>query len=139
MDAEIRFREYLEERFGITLPEGVEFEGEKSLRVMNSELKKFRTTTPKGFPASRMKGKFPKPSTNFIQLFGHLATKNTIELNRENALSYLQRQDVSTEQEAQTGYVILTHKKAILGIGFYRDGKIENMLPKGRKIRITQG
>ena len=135
---EQRFRDYLLERFGITLPEGVGFEGEKSLRVMNSELKEFKTTTPKGFPASRMKGKFPKPSTNFIQLFGHLATKNRIELNREDALDYLQRKDLKTEQDAETGYVILTHKNATLGIGFYRGKEIENMLPKGRKIRLTQ-
>ncbi|MCP4646948.1 MAG: hypothetical protein GY852_04325 [bacterium] len=134
---EERFRNYLLDRFGITLPEGVEFEGEKSLRVMNSELKEFKTTTPKGFPASGMKGKFPKPSTNFIQLFGHLATKNSIELNREDALNYLQRKDLKTTQEAETGYIILTHKKAVLGIGFYRDKEIENMLPKGRKIRVT--
>jgi len=134
---EQRFREYIQDRFGIMLPEGVEFEGEKSLRVMNSELKGFKTTTPKGFPASRMKGKFPKPSTNFIQLFGHLATKNTIELNREDALKYLQREDLKTTQESETGYVILTHKNAVLGIGFYRKGEIENMLPKGRKIRVA--
>jgi NOL1/NOP2/fmu family ribosome biogenesis protein len=131
---EQKFREYLKERFGISLPDGVEFEGDKSLRVMNSELKEFKTTTPKGFPASRMKGKFPKPSTNFIQLFGNLATKNTIELNREDALNYLQGKDLKTTQEAQTGYVILSHKKSILGIGFYREGKLENMLPKGRRI-----
>ena len=131
---EERFRDYLKDRFGIILPDGVEFEGEKSLRVMNSELKKFKTTTPKGFPASRMKGKFPKPSTNFIQLFGRLATKNRIELNREDALKYLQREDVTTGQEAETGYVILTYKNATLGMGFYRNGEIENLLPKGRKI-----
>ena len=81
-----------------------------------------------------MKGKFPKPSTNFIQLFGHLATKNTIELSREDALKYLQREDLKTDQDAETGYVILTHKKAVLGIGFYRNKEIENMLPKGGKI-----
>ena len=135
---EKRFRDYLLERFGMTLPEGVEFEGEKSLRVMNAELKEFKTSTPKGFPASRMKGKFPKPSTNFIQLFGHLATKNRIELNREDALKYLQGLDVKTQDEAETGYVILTHKNATLGIGFYREGEIENMLPKGRKISILK-
>ncbi|MBD3398451.1 hypothetical protein GF412_04470 [Candidatus Micrarchaeota archaeon] len=134
---EQRFRDYLYERFGIRLPEGVGFEGEKSLRVMNTELKKFKTTTPKGFPASKMKGKFPKPSTNFIQLFGHLATRNTIELSRESALDYLQGKDTEATIPAETGYVILTHNGASLGIGFYRDKKIENMLPKGRRIRLA--
>jgi NOL1/NOP2/fmu family ribosome biogenesis protein len=133
---EQKFREYLQDRFGIIPPDGVEFEGEKSLRVMNSELKQFKTTTPKGIPASRMKGKYPKPSTAFIQLFGHLATKNTLELPMQDALDYLQGKDLETTQEAETGYVILTHKKAVLGIGFYRDRKIENMLPKGRRITL---
>ena len=135
MEAEARFREYLEERFGITLPEGIEFEGDKSLRVMNSGLKKFKTTTPKGFPASRMKGKFPKPSTNFIQLFGHIAAKNKIEVSLEDAEKYFRGAGLETSQDAETGYVILTYNGATLGIGFYRNKKIENMLPKGRKIR----
>jgi len=133
---EQRFREYLEERFGIILPKEICFAGEKTLRVMNSELSEFKTPTPKGIRASRMKGKFPKPTTNFIQLFGHLATKNTVELSREEAVDYFQQEDLETKIKCDTGYIILTYKKAVLGIGFYREGKIENMLPKGRKIRV---
>ena len=138
MQAE-KFSSYLKERFGITLPAHVALEGSNSLRAMSAELKEFKTTTPKGIPASRMKGKFPKPSTPFIQLFGHLATKNSIELPREEALDYLQGKEVSTAEKAETGYVILTHKKAVLGIGFYKENKIENLLPKGRRIFPTQG
>ena len=132
---EERFKTYLNDRFGIILPKEVCFVGEKTLRVMNAELKEFKTSTPKGIRASRMKGKFPKPTTNFIQLFGNLATKNTIELSRGDALKYFQGQDLQTKDEAETGYIILTHKGAVLGIGFYRNKEIENMLPKGRKIR----
>ncbi len=132
---EARFKEYLKGRFGIILPGYVAFEGEKTLRAMNAELKEFKTSTPKGIRASRMKGAFPKPTTNFIQLFGNPATKNTIEVGREDALRYFQGNGLETETPAQTGYVILTHMGAVLGIGFYREGEIENMLPKGRKIR----
>ena len=131
---EARFRAYLQNRFGIVLPEYVVFEGEKSLRVMNQQLKEFKTSTPKGIRASRMKGVFPKPSTNFIQLFGHLATKNTVELTQEEALDYFQGEDLETKTKCELGYILLKYKNATLGIGFYRDGKIENMLPKGRKI-----
>lgn len=136
MEEEKRFREYLDERFGIVLPKEITFEGEKTLRVMNQELAEFKTPTPKGIRASRMKGKFPKPTTNFIQLFGHLATKNTVGLTREEALEYFQALDLETKTKCETGYIILKYKNAVLGMGFYRDGKIENLLPKGRKIRV---
>jgi len=138
---EKEFRDYLKTRFGIILPEGIAFEGDNSIRVMNSELKEFKTTTPKGIPASRMKGKFPKPTTAFIQLFGHPATKNTIDLPRKDALAYLQGNDLETKESPETGYVILKFKNAALGIGFFREGenKIRNMLPKRRRIHPTQG
>lgn len=130
-------RGYLLDRFGISLPEGVELEGEKSLRAMNSELKDFRVSTPKGIPASRMKGRFPKPTTSFIQLFGNLAEKNTVDVSRGEAVSFLSGRDLETSTQCERGYVVVTHKNAVLGIGFFREGKIENMIPKGR--RITQG
>ena len=147
MQAEV-FSKYLKERFGITLPPHVALEGSNSLRAMNSDLNGFKTTTPKGIPASRMKGKFPKPSTSFIQLFGHLATRNTIDLEREDAIAYMEGKDLefrppqSTKSpNPETGYILLKYKNAALGIGFYREkeNKIECMLPKGRRIRTTQG
>ncbi|MFP3949561.1 MAG: methyltransferase RsmF C-terminal domain-like protein [Candidatus Micrarchaeia archaeon] len=132
-----KFRNYLRDRFGIILPGGVELVGEKSLRAMNSELKNFRVSTPKGIPASRMKGKFPKPTTSFIQIFGNLAKKNIVEVSREEALKFMAGRDLEKNPSCERGYVILTHRKAVLGIGFFREGKIENMIPKGR--RITPG
>ncbi len=132
-----KFHSYLLDRFGIILPDDVELEGEKSLRAMNSELKEFRASTPKGIPASRMKGKFPKPTTSFIQLFGNLAKKNTVEVSREDALHFLSGSDIEKYSSCERGYVVVTHDNAVLGIGFFREGKIENMIPKGR--RITQG
>jgi NOL1/NOP2/fmu family ribosome biogenesis protein len=131
-----RFADYLKERFGIILPGGIALKGEKSLRVMGRELSDFNTSTPRGIPASRMKGKFPKPSTAFIQVFGNLATKNTLELEKADALAYLHGEDFLTKSlNLETGYVILSYEKAILGIGFYKEGKIANMLPKGRRIQ----
>jgi NOL1/NOP2/fmu family ribosome biogenesis protein len=139
-----RLSSYLLDRFGIVLPKEVALEGEKSLRVMNRELADFNTSTPRGIPASRMKGKFPKPSTAFIQVFGNLATKNTLSVSWEDALAYLRGEGLSAQEEKdssaspstlETGYIILKYKKAILGIGFYKEGKIANMLPKGRRIR----
>lgn len=153
-----RFAGYLKERFGISLPPHTSLVGDNSLRIMTRELSDFKTSTPKGIPASRMKGKFPKPSTAFIQLFGNLATKNTLSVSEGDALAYLRGEDFTLPPNAgtsldkagstapkgqepatvniglETGYVILKYKGAILGIGFYKEGKIGNMLPKGRRI-----
>ena len=137
MQQEEKFRDYLISRFGITFPEYVQFEGDNSIRVMNSELKNFKSSTPKGIPASRMKGVYPKPSTALIQLFGNIATKNTIELNKQETLTYLQGKDISKNSaNSETGYVILKYKNAVLGCGFYKEGKIGNLLPKQRRISI---
>lgn len=158
MQAE-KFSTYLLERFGMVLPQDVELVGENSLRVMNRELREFSTSTPKGIPASRMKGRFPKPTTAFIQLFGNLAKKNVVFVGEEDALKYLEGEDFEfigregiggkqeTESgagetgrktqnpEPETGYVIVNYGGAVLGIGFYKEGKVGNMLPKGRRIR----
>ncbi len=132
-----KFSSYVRERFGIIIPEGVEIEGKSNLRMMGAELRSFQATTPKGIPAANMNGIFPKPSTSFLQLFGNLATKNTIELEKEGALRFATRQNIETNQAAETGYVILKHKGAVLGCGFYKGGKIENLFPKQRKIRVA--
>jgi len=136
MQAE-KFSYYLLERFGIVLPADVELVGDNSLRVMNRELREFSTSTPKGIPASRMKGKFPKPTTAFIQLFGRLATKNVVAVGEEDAQKYLAGEDFEAGEVegVETGYVIVQYGGAVLGIGFYKEGKVENMLPKGRRIR----
>ncbi len=132
-----KFTQYLQERFGISIPDWVKMEGKSNLRMMSIELQKFQTTTPKGIPAANMNGIFPKPSTTFLQLFGSLATKNTIELEKEDALKFATRQNIETKQDAETGYVILKYNGAALGCGFYKEGKIENLFPKQRKIRVT--
>lgn len=129
-----KFSSYVKERFGISIPAWVKIEGKSNLRMMCSELKEFPTTTPKGIPAANMNGVFPKPSTSFLQLFGHLATKNTIELNKEDALRFASRHPIETKQKAETGYVILKYNGAALGCGFYKEGKIENLFPKQRMI-----
>lgn len=102
---------------------------------MCTELHDFKTTTPKGIPASNMKGIFPKPSTSFLQLFGNLATKNTIEVSRADANSLMEGKTIHSGEEAETGYVILKHNGAVLGCGFYREGEVESLIPKQIRIR----
>ncbi len=131
-----KFTQYVLERFGIPIPDWVKIEGKSNLRMMSSELQNFQTTTPKGIPAANMNGVFPKPSTSFLQLFGNLATKNVIELEKEDALKFATRENLQTLQNAETGYVILKYKGATLGCGFYKEGKIENFFPKQRMITL---
>ncbi|MEM4272355.1 MAG: hypothetical protein QXH30_02100 [Candidatus Bilamarchaeaceae archaeon] len=131
-----KFSSYLLERFGIALPSGVKLEGRKNLRMVSAELYKFPSAAPKGIPAASMEGIFPKPSTSFVQLFGNLATKNTVELNREETLRFAAGDSLETAQNAETGYVIVKFKGAAIGCGFYKDGKIANLFPKRRRITL---
>ena len=75
--------EYCLERFGIShgnLDDYIWYIGSKNrIYIGPSELERIRPESI-GLCIFRI-GKSPKPTTNFIQLFGHLITKNVIEIN----------------------------------------------------------
>ena len=81
-----------------------------------------------------------KPSTNLLQLFGGYATKNIVNLGKENALKYAKGEDVeptSNEQgNASQGYVIVSYIGSAMGCGFLKDSKIKNMIPKAKRIEL---
>lgn len=70
------------------------------------------------------------------QMIGKKATKNIIELNDKEAEEWLTGQDIFKELKDR-GFVILKHKKDILGCGRYKEGKIFNYVPKERRLRVV--
>ena len=68
------------------------------------------------------------------QMIGKKSTKNIIELNDKEAEEWLLGQDILKESTIK-GFVILKHKKDILGCGRYKEGKIFNYVPKERRLR----
>lgn len=74
------------------------------------------------------------------QIVGKYAQKNILELDEKQAMKYLQGFDVRVERFDSceiNNFVILRFGKDIIGSGILRkDGRIENLLPKTRRLYL---
>lgn len=87
-------------------------------------------------PFARLEGKI-KPTSVMLQMFGHLATKNVIELDREDAINFAKGLDLSANRhECSDGYIILKYEGIPLGCGLLRGNEIKNMLPKAKRMTL---
>ena len=79
-----------------------------------------------------------KPSSNIIQIFGKHAAKNVLELDAEKTKEYIKGSDLDIKDigNCTDGYVILKYKNYPLGIGLLKNGKLKNMLQKGKRTKI---
>ena len=68
------------------------------------------------------------------QIIGSEATKNVIELNKNQLSDWLNGQDVELTADLE-GFVIIKHGNDFFGVGNYKEGKILNYVPKERRIK----
>jgi len=80
--------------------------------------------------------KTTKPSTNMIQLFGKYATKNIVELEKDEVQILISGEDIEKQTSCEDGYVILKYKNYNLGCGLLKDGKLKGLIPKGKRMAI---
>ncbi|MDB9525720.1 NOL1/NOP2/sun family putative RNA methylase [Oscillatoria sp. CS-180] len=72
-----------------------------------------------------------KPSTAFLQRFGHLIQRNKINLPNEEAASlFLQGKTQPVKSTADFGYVHVQFQEFELGCGRYTNGQLQSQLPK---------
>jgi NOL1/NOP2/fmu family ribosome biogenesis protein len=84
-----------------------------------------------GLRAFQKIGKFVKPTTRFIQLFGSAATKAKLEIDESQLRRLVAGEELSMAMDLATGYVILSHRKEqVLGLGFFINGKVRSQIPK---------
>lgn len=84
-----------------------------------------------GLRAFRKVGRFIKPTTRFIQVFGRFATKAVIRLNVRQLRTLVLDGEIPVDLNLEKGYVILTlENDVILGLGFYIHGAVRSQLPK---------
>ena len=83
--------------------------------------------------------KTPKPTTNFLQLFGRYVTKNIIELDDNETINYCRGKDLNPEHELDVtpGFVIVRHKDRFLGCGHSNGMLLKNQIPKSRFCKIN--
>jgi NOL1/NOP2/fmu family ribosome biogenesis protein len=131
------FEEYIKERFGIVLPDWVVVEEHNGkFRIMNREVSEERVKNfvSRGIVCGKKTTFGIKPSTDFIQVFGHLASKNIAVITREEMLEYAKGNDLEREFELENGYVVLKFERHVVGVGLCINKKIRNQVAKVRRI-----
>ena len=83
-----------------------------------------------GLRAFQRVGKFMKPSTRMIHMFGSLATKARVEIGEVQLQNLVSGDPLYVELEIEDGYVILSFEGHILGLGLLIEGKILSQIPR---------
>jgi NOL1/NOP2/fmu family ribosome biogenesis protein len=83
-----------------------------------------------GLRAFQRIGKFVKPSTRMIHMFGSLATKARVEIDQVQLQKLVNGEPLHIELEIEDGYVILLFAGHILGLGLLIEGKILSQIPR---------
>jgi NOL1/NOP2/fmu family ribosome biogenesis protein len=83
--------------------------------------------------------KSPKPTTNFLQLFGKYITKNYVEINNDNTIKYCRGEDLTLENSTSIipGFVLINNNKRFLGCGHWNGKLLKNQLPKSKFCKIN--
>ena len=82
-----------------------------------------------GIKAFQEVGSFMKPTTRIIQYFGGMATKAVIDLEDNQLKNLLKGEYLPVNMGLENGYIILSYKEQVLGLGLLIDGKVRSQLP----------
>ena len=80
-------------------------------------------------------------STEGSQLVGKSATKNVVYLDKESSHKFLQGMNVTPEKTVNPephNFVIIKSGEEVLGCSLLTEEGIKNLLPKSRRISLTQ-
>jgi len=129
------FRTYVQRRFGLELPKGVDIFYAKGVRVGNKDLRKSHIHGELGYGACDFGF---NPTNAIIQNFGHLATRNVVEVEEDDAKAFAAGNDLERDMGRGSRYVIIRYKWHTVGMGYYdRDRKrILNKIPEKRRRAI---
>lgn len=137
MDSKDDCRSFLLKRFGLDLPKEIHIMKTKmqGIRVYSETVDEHDITGLRGFACYSSK----RGLNNFlIQQFGHLAKKNVIALNHADAVKYLIEKDIQKKNiSIDEGYVILSYKGHILGLGRFKKGIIYSRFKGMRRNEIV--
>ena len=134
--------EYCLERFGINpnIWEGYIWHSGSKNKIYLANTLELERIIPesKGICIFRL-DKSPKPTTNFLQLFGKYVTKNYVELDNENTIKYCMGEDLILENSKSIipGFVLMANNKRFLGCGHWNGEVLKNQLPKSKFCKIN--
>lgn len=132
---------YLENRFGV---EKSDLEGFKIKRVaddywlVSEQLETNLEVETYGFRFIRVTGRGLKPTTYALQFLDDRIKKNIVELDREEFLKLLNREEMIPREMEEKGYVALEFENRIVGCGYYMDETVSSRIPKGRGRELAR-
>jgi len=131
--------EYCYERFGINNNEFVHYKwylGSKNrIYIGPGEIERINPESI-GLCIFRL-DKTPKPTTNFIQLFGKKIKKNIIELNKKNTTDFCNGLNLEIKTNNEPGFVSVNYNKIALGCGHWNGKILKNQIPKSKFCKIN--
>ncbi|MFN7990758.1 MAG: hypothetical protein U0R44_01230 [Candidatus Micrarchaeia archaeon] len=133
---EKNFSKYLDNHFGITLPDDLEIFYADGVRIGNKSLMKSVIHGDLGYAACDAGF---NPTNSFVQNFGHLATKNVINLDEPRAKEFAVGRGIGKMDLGQKSrFVIVRYKDYVVGLGYYEADKkkIRNDIPEKRRRKI---
>ena len=128
------FRDFLAREFGISIPKDTVLqEQEGVIRAYSKTLMMMKPAGYMGFVAGKVSTKGIEVKSEFIQLFGKTADRNTIQLDSSQAAEFVHSDFVQVSQEG-TGLRLAKFGRHVLGVGKLKDGKLHpDFIGKGRK------
>ncbi|WP_132057498.1 DUF7122 family protein [Halorussus amylolyticus] len=133
--------EWWDQRFGIPPEtfEGYSFweKGKGKIWILRGDLGSPIRIEALGMAFLRTRQEHWKPTTNAVQRFGRRASKNVVELTREQARTFARGETQELDWDGDWGYLVATHELAgeaePLGVGLFVHGELQSPVPKGRQ------
>ncbi len=126
---------YLEGRFGIHEQAFADFHlfsRRKSWwllrKTMSENLPVRLKVSQVGLKAFDRVGKYLKPATRMVQVFGHLANKGVFGLTDLELEKLLRAEPLDVVSNMEDGFVILRSREHVLGVGLLMQGKITSRI-----------
>ncbi len=128
-----QLKKFLKERFDIELPSHMMLvEHQNVIRLCGKDIMRLKGKGYPGFVAGRIRHGRIEVKNEFFQLLGHLAKKNIISLNEEEARQFVEQPFI--EKEIENGYYIAKYGRHVLGICWAVDNRLyTRFVGKGRK------
>jgi hypothetical protein len=90
-----------------------------------------------GLKAFDQVGKYLKPATWMIQVFGHHATKGVYHVNDGEFERLLKGEPLNVDSAMEEGFVILRLREHVLGVGLLSQGKITSRIRQSEAKRMV--
>jgi NOL1/NOP2/fmu family ribosome biogenesis protein len=85
-----------------------------------------------GLRAFQQVGAYVKPSTRLIQLLAPQVSRGRFEIDESQLQRLLAGEAVPFESPLENGYVVLSVKGLVLGLGLLVNGKVRSQIPKSQ-------